>query len=69
MVYLRNNSIFAHGLGPVGRENYLKFRDFVLAVLKRYCRLEKIDFEKKEASVQFINPRDSAYYSGIGTGL
>ena len=69
MVYLRNNSIFAHGLGPVGKENYVKFRDFVIVVFKRYCRLEKIDFTKMASEVQFINPKDSDYYSGIGTGL
>jgi CRISPR-associated protein (TIGR02710 family) len=69
MVYLRNNSIFAHGLGPVGKENYVKFRDFVIVVFKRYCRLEKIDFTKIASEVQFINPKDSDYYSGIGTGL
>lgn len=30
MVYLRNNSIFAHGLGPVGEMDYRKFKKFHL---------------------------------------
>ena len=29
MVFLRNNSIFAHGLGPVKKEDFEKFRKFV----------------------------------------
>lgn len=30
MVFLRNNSIFAHGLGPVGAQDFGKFKKFVL---------------------------------------
>ncbi|MBQ9443437.1 MAG: TIGR02710 family CRISPR-associated protein [Lachnospiraceae bacterium] len=46
-VYLRNNSIFAHGLGPVPKEDYEKFRDFVGRIFERFCQIEQIDLEKK----------------------
>ena len=63
MVYLRNNSIFAHGLGPVGKDNYLKFSKFVTEVFQRYCGLEKIDFYKVKNDISFLNPMESKYYS------
>ena len=63
MVYLRNNSIFAHGLGPVGKDNYLKFSRFVTEVFQRYCGLEKIDFYKVKNDIRFLNPMESKYYS------
>lgn len=66
MVYLRNNSIFAHGLGPVGEANYKKFREFVVMVLKRFCVLEKIDFDRMALNVSYINPRQSKFYTQTG---
>jgi len=66
MVYLRNNSIFAHGLGPVGEANYTKFREFVVLVLKRFCRIENIDFDKMALNVTYINPRQSKFYTKTG---
>ena len=66
MVYLRNNSIFAHGLGPVGEANYTKFREFVVMVLKKFCALENIDFDKMALNVSYINPRQSKFYTQTG---
>ena len=50
-VFLRNNSIFAHGLGPVSKQDYEKFRDFVVKMFERLCRIEKIPY--KEYSEEF----------------
>lgn len=44
MVSLRNNSIFAHGLGPVGYNDYYKFRDFVTEMFRNFCEVEELDF-------------------------
>ncbi|MBQ9334122.1 MAG: TIGR02710 family CRISPR-associated protein [Lachnospiraceae bacterium] len=43
-VYLRNNSIFAHGLGPVDETDYRKFADFVTKFFEKLCRIEKTDY-------------------------
>lgn len=64
MVYLRNNSIFAHGLGPVGRTDYIKFRKFVEEMFIELCRIEQIDFTGEKAIMEWVNPMDSKYYSG-----
>ena len=66
MVYLRNNSIFAHGLGPVGRTNYETFRDFTVSVLQKYCRLEDIPMDQYIENITWLNPMDSKFYSGMG---
>ncbi len=63
MVYLRNNSIFAHGLGPVPKHDYIKFRDFVIECFKRFCVIEKLNFNEKEKQMEYINPMDSKYYT------
>ncbi len=44
VVHLRNNSIFAHGLGPVSAADYGKFRNFVLELFENFCRIEKIAY-------------------------
>ncbi len=44
-VFLRNNSIFAHGLGPVSRNDYEKFRDFVIDMFEKLCVIEHISFK------------------------
>ncbi len=62
MVSLRNNSIFAHGLGPVGNHDFYKFRDFVKEIFEVFCKIEGIDFIKSEKQYQFLNPIDSRYY-------
>lgn len=63
MVYLRNNSIFAHGLGPVNHHDYYKFRTFVFEKFRTFCSLEKMDFEECEKYVEWINPMSSVNYS------
>ncbi len=66
-VLLRNNSIFAHGLGPVRKEDYDRFRDFVTAMFKKFCDIEKIDFDGYSSNIQWLNPADSEnYVSGQG---
>ena len=63
MVYLRNNSIFAHGLGPVNHHDFVKFRSFVFDIFKTFCRVEKINFEENEKYIEWINPMMSANFS------
>lgn len=59
MVYLRNNSIFAHGLGPVSKQDFKKFRDFVEELFISFCKIEKINFNNCLTSVRWIDPHDS----------
>lgn len=65
MVHLRNNSIFAHGLGPVGCEDFQKFKQFVTEMFKEYCTLEDISFADYEDRITWLNPFQSKYYSGM----
>lgn len=64
MVYLRNNSIFAHGLGPVGELDYHKFKKFVEDMFRELCEIEKVDFAREKQMMEWVNPMDSQYYSG-----
>ena len=66
MVFLRNNSIFAHGLGPVSQSDFLKFKGFVAEIFHEFCSIEKIDFEKQIHDITWLNPKKSAYYSNLG---
>lgn len=59
MVFLRNNSIFAHGLGPVGRNDYEKFKNFVIGSFKEFCEVEEIDFAEYSRNIRWINPTES----------
>ncbi len=61
-VGLRNHSIFAHGLGPVGKEIYLKFELFVKEMFRNLCQLEKVDYEAYREVFRWIQPLDSDYY-------
>ncbi len=65
MVRLRNNSIFAHGLGPVSLQDYMKFRNFVKEIFKEFCVIEGIEFQKWEQLFSWINPMESKYYAGM----
>lgn len=65
MVFLRNNSIFAHGLGPVPRTDYLKFRTFVENLFRNFCQIEAIDFEEYLQQITWINPAKSRFYSRL----
>jgi len=58
-VYLRNNSIFAHGLGPVKQEEYGAFSGFVTEIMKEHCKLEKLDFVSYCENVRWIIPKFS----------
>lgn len=64
MVFLRNNSIFAHGLGPVGKEDFLKFKKFVEEIFMELCNIEQVDFEQEKQIISWVNPLESKYYSG-----
>lgn len=66
MVSLRNNSIFAHGLGPVKESDYYKFRDFVSEMFQDFCKAEEIDFKAYGKACHFLNPINSKYYSIMG---
>ncbi len=66
MVSLRNNSIFAHGLGPVRQEDYFKFRDFVKELFQKFCQIEKIKFSSYKKACMFMNPISSRYYQIMG---
>ena len=62
MVFLRNNSIFAHGLAPVEVTDYRKFSQFVIELFQKFCRLEKINFEENKKRFCWLSPLDSCYY-------
>lgn len=67
MVFLRNNSIFAHGLGPVGLEDYFKFKNFVTEIFQQFCRIERVGYTEYQKNMQWINPLETKYYAlGIG---
>jgi CRISPR-associated protein (TIGR02710 family) len=63
MVYLRNNSIFAHGLGPVAHKDYFKFRAFVFEMFRSFCKIEKMDLDEAEKYAAWINPMNSENYA------
>ena len=65
MVRLRNNSIFAHGLGPVPKADYQRFRQFVEDMFRCFCRTESIDFDAYLQDITWINPTRSKYYSKL----
>lgn len=65
MVFLRNNSIFAHGLGPVSKQDYLKFKSFVQELFQEFCKIENIDFEKYLKQISWLNPVHPEYYSKL----
>ena len=65
MVFLRNNSIFAHGLGPVSQNDFLKFKGFVEEMFIEFCAIEKIEFEKYLEKVSWVNPLNSKNYTGM----
>ena len=67
MVYLRNNSIFAHGLGPVSRTDFLKFKSFVIDRFRLFCRIEKIGFDSYCSHMEWADPIESRNYS-VGMG-
>lgn len=62
MVFLHNNSIFAHGLGPVSGNDFMKFRAFVIDIFKEFCEIEDIDFERYSADITWLNPIHSQNY-------
>ena len=67
MVFLRNNSIFAHGLGPVGISDFKKFQAFVLEIFEQFCSIEKINYKEYQQSMKWIDPLASQYYTtGMG---
>lgn len=62
MVYLRNNSIFAHGLGPVSEADFMKFRMFVIDIFKEFCQIEEVDFDSYVKNINWLNPIHSQNY-------
>ncbi|MCD8148454.1 MAG: TIGR02710 family CRISPR-associated CARF protein [Clostridiales bacterium] len=68
MVYLRNNSIFAHGLGAIPKVDFEKFRKFVHELFLEFCKVEGIDFAAYEKKMKWLSPTDSRYYEGVGRG-
>ncbi len=67
MVFLRNNSIFAHGLGPVGVNDFKKFQSFVLEIFEQFCGIEKINYKEYQQNMKWIDPLASKYYTtGMG---
>ena len=67
MVYLRNNSIFAHGLGPVGYGDFAKFKNFVLEIFRSFCVIERVNYQTYADNIKWINPLKSKNYV-MGTG-
>jgi hypothetical protein len=62
-VYLRNNSIFAHGLSPVSTLDFEKFKDYVVTLFQKFCRIEQIDFKAYIKKMEYIDPAKSKYNS------
>lgn len=63
MVFLRNNSIFAHGLGPVGVDDYTKFKNFVLEIFEELCKIEHINSKAYWKNISWIDPLHSKYHA------
>lgn len=63
MVSLRNNSIFAHGFSPVSANDYRRFKEFVVKLLREFCELESVDFEQWESAINWVNPTESKFYT------
>ena len=63
VVYLRNNSIFAHGFSPVGKGDYEKFKDFVLLLFRQLCGLERIDYKEYSRKMEWVNPLETSNYA------
>jgi len=62
MVSLRNNSIFAHGLAPVSKDDFIKFKAFVKDLFREFCGIENVDFGKECAGIKWLSPLESCYY-------
>ncbi len=56
MVFLRNNSIFAHGLGPVADDDYRKFKNFVTEFFQKFCEIERISYNKNREIFSWVIP-------------
>lgn len=65
MVFLRNNSIFAHGLGPVRKADFEKFRGFVVELFIGFCKIEKVDYEKYLQITTLVDPTKSCNYASL----
>lgn len=63
MVYLRNNSIFAHGLGPVSSQDFRKFKAFVIETFEHFCNIERIPYKQYCEDMVLVNPLSSKYYA------
>lgn len=63
VVYLRNNSIFAHGYAPVSYADFLKFKNYVEYMFEQMCVLERVDYKEWLNKVTFFNPLKSEYCS------
>lgn len=61
-IELRNNSIFAHGLGPVGKEDFQEFKKLVEEMFRELCHIERVSFKGQKDIVTWVNPMDSQYY-------
>ena len=65
MVFLRNNSIFAHGLGPVTTQEFMRFKQFVEEIFMEFCGLENIPFAVYRQITTWVSPFQSQNYSGM----
>ncbi len=65
MVHLRNNSIFAHGLGPVPEQDFEKFQNLVVELFRKFCQVEQVDFEEYVKDMEWINPLHTENYAGM----
>ena len=61
-VALRNNSIFAHGLGPVSKTDFEHFYEFVIEMFQEFCRIENVDFQQCAKDIEWLNPLHSRNY-------
>lgn len=60
-VTARNQSIYAHGFIKITREEYNKFEEIAMEILKDFCNCEDISFDLLTNLYDFINPVESKY--------
>ena len=65
MVFLRNNSIFAHGLGPVGEDKLSRFAEFVKRMFKLFCEIERVSFAENTRNMEWLLPQNSVNYMQV----
>ena len=54
----RNSGIYAHGFKVMGKKEYIFGKEIAEKWLKRFCKVENINFEETLKSHTFLTPDD-----------